>query len=262
MITSADNPKVRQARALLSRRGREREAQCLVEGIRLIEDAMRAGMRPAFVFFGSEARQTPRAQTLLPVVEAAGVPLWELSQAAFDTLSDTVTSQGVLAVVPIPALSMVSEPTLILVLDQLRDPGNLGTILRSAEAAGVELVLLAQGCTDPWSPKVLRAGMGAHFRLPIRTRLSWTVIQGMIAGCSLWVANASGSVAYDEVDWTQPSALVVGGETTGISAEAAAAGRGQVTIPMRGGTDSLNAAMATTVVLFEAARQRRARTER
>ncbi len=241
---------------MLSRRGREQSGQCLIEGVRLIEDAMRAGELPALIFCIA-APVSPRVDRLLSSAGAAGVPVYAISPAIFATLSDTTNSQGVVAVVPVPYLSPVSGAELALVLDQIRDPGNLGTILRSAEAAGVEQVLLTKGCADPWSPKVLRAGMGAHFRLPVQVDLEWPAIADLLTDRPLWAADASGELAYDRVDWTQPAALVVGGETEGISAEAAGQTRGKVFIPMRGGADSLNAAMAATVILFEAARQRR-----
>jgi RNA methyltransferase, TrmH family len=257
MITSADNPKVKQARALLSRRGREQSAQCLAEGVRLIEDVMGAGQKPALIFCVQSAQALPRAHSLLSTAEAAGIPVWELSEAVFATLSDTVSSQGVLAVVPIPRFAPPLATSLRLVLDQVRDPGNLGTILRSAEAAGVGQVLLARGSTDPWSPKVLRAAMGAHFRLPVLADLDWPAVAALVQGCAVWAADVRGDLAYDQVDWTQPSVVVVGGETEGISRQALELARGRVVIPMRSGAESLNAAMAATVLLFEAARQRR-----
>ncbi len=257
MITSPNNPRVKQARALLEHPARAEQGRCLVEGVRLVEEAMRAGITPALIFFSPQAREAPRAVELLAAAEGAGIPLWELSPAVFGTLSDTVTSQGVIAEISIPHRVLASSPGLILILDQVRDPGNLGTILRSAAAAGADLVLLAPGCVDPWNPKVLRSGMGAHFRVPVMTAPGWTAIREQLAGRAVWLADAHGAIAYDQVDWTVPSALVVGGETTGLSHEAEVLGQGRVTIPMGGCVESLNAAMAATVLLFEAARQRR-----
>jgi TrmH family RNA methyltransferase len=257
MITSASNPKVKLARALSERRGREQQGSCLVEGVRLIEDAMRAGSTPALIFFSAAARMNARTGELLDAGQAAHIPLWEVSAEVFATLSDTETSQGVIAVVPIPELPLPANPPLILILDQVRDPGNLGTILRSAAAAGAGCVLLAAGCADPWSPKALRAGMGAHFRLPLRPGINWAAIAAQVAHRPLWLADARGEVLYDQVDWARPCALVIGGETTGISTEARALGGISVAIPMAGEIESLNAAMAATVLLFEAAQQRR-----
>jgi TrmH family RNA methyltransferase len=257
MITSTNNPRVKLARSLLERRGREKQRLCLAEGVRLIQDALRAGVHPALVFFVSSAQRSPGGQDLLAALEAAKAPLWELTPEAFETISDTMTSQGVIAVFPIPEPEAHSDPTLILVLDRVRDPGNLGTILRSAAAAGVELVMLTHECADPWSPKTLRAGMGAQFRLTMETRSRWPEIAGRAAGRQTWAADAHGNVAYDQVDWSRPSVLIIGGETEGLSAEAIGMAAGRLAIPMSKRVESLNAAMAATVVLFEAARQRR-----
>jgi TrmH family RNA methyltransferase len=259
MITSTDNPKVKLARSLLERRGREKQGLCLVEGVRLIEDALRAGVRPALVFFLCSAQRPPGIQPLLDSLQAEKIPEGELTPEVFKTLSDTVTSQGVIAILPIPKVEPRSGLTLALVLDRVRDPGNLGTILRSAAAAGVELVMLTDGCADPWSPKTLRAGMGAHFRLSLETRAGWSTIALRAARMQVWVADARGDLVFDQVDWSRPSVLVVGGETEGVSAEAARLAAGRLVIPMCNQVDSLNAAMAATVVLFEAARQRRSR---
>jgi len=252
MITSTDNPKVKLARSLLERRGREKQGLCLVEGVRLIEDAMRAGARPALIFFVRSAQAT-----LFAAVKTEKVPALELAPEVFETLSDTVTSQGVIAVLPIPTMPPPRAPTLALVLDQVRDPGNLGTILRSAAAAGADLVILTHGCADPWNPKTLRAGMGAHFRLSLQARIGWPEISQRSAGMQTWVADIRGNKAYDQVDWNRPSVLIIGGETEGFSSEAIRLATGRLAIPMCNQVDSLNAAMAATVVLFEAARQRR-----
>jgi RNA methyltransferase, TrmH family len=258
MITSTDNPKVKLARSLLERRGREKQGLCLVEGVRLIEDALRAGVHPALVFFESSAQQLSGSQNLLAEFEADKVPLWRLTHAVFETLSDTMASQGVIAVLPIQKPDTHRSPTLILVLDGVRDPGNLGTILRSAAAAGVELVMLSPGSADPWSPKALRAGMGAQFRLAVEPRSNWTEIATRAAGRQSWAADARGDTTYDQVDWNRPSVLIVGGETEGLSSEAIDLATGRLAIPMANQVESLNAAMAATVLLFEAARQRRA----
>jgi RNA methyltransferase, TrmH family len=257
MITSADNSRVKQARALLDQRGREAQNHCLVEGVRLIEEAMRAGIIPALVFFTDQARSNPRSAALLEAVSVAGALLFELSPQVFGTLSDTVTSQGVIAEIAIPHQRLPVQPDFVLVLDRVRDPGNLGTILRSAEAGGVDLVAVAPGCVDPWSPKVVRSGMGAHFRLQLLRMKSWMPLAAILVGLPVWLAEAGGTVDYDAVDWTQRSALVIGGEAEGVSAEARRLGTGTVAIPIVGATESLNAAMAATVLVFERARQLR-----
>jgi TrmH family RNA methyltransferase len=253
MISSTQNDRVKYVRSLDRRRVRRREGRFLVEGTRLIDEVVRAGVEPALVFYTEAWAETSEGQRLLPLLRPAE-GAWAVDEAVMAACADTETPQGVLAVVP--ALTLEAGPGLILVVDGVRDPGNLGTILRSAEAAGAGQVLLAPGTVDLYNPKVVRGGMGAHFRLPARA-LDWAEIGAQVAGRRVWLADAAGEVAYDAVDWTVPSALIVGGEAAGAGAEAAALAGGRVLIPMVGGAESLNAAMAATVILFEAARQAR-----
>ena len=178
--------------------------------------------------------------------------------AGLAACANTQTPQGVLAVAPF--VQLPSRPGLCLIVDGLRDPGNLGTILRSAEAAGVGEVLLAPGSVDAYNPKVVRGAMGAHFRLPV-AGLDWPAIGEKVAGRPVWLADAQGETPYDAVDWTEPATLIVGGEAAGAGREAAELATGNISIPMAGGTESLNAAMAATAILFEAARQRRSRKQ-
>lgn len=171
-------------------------------------------------------------------------------------LADTETPQGILLVMAIPALHGDETAPFILIPDGVRDPGNLGTMLRAAWAAGVSQVLLPPGTVDYTSPKVVRAGMGAHFHLPLR-RAAWDEIRAVVVEAAVWLAEAGPGTPYDAVDWRGCIVLVVGGEAEGASPEgrALAAGR-HVVVPMARGVDSLNAALASAIVLFEAARQR------
>jgi TrmH family RNA methyltransferase len=254
MITSVQNERVKYIRSLARRRVRQREGRFVVEGRRLVDEMMRAGVRPALVLYTDAWAASSEGQRLLPLLAQAEDGDWLASEAVLAACADTETPQGVLAVVRF--LQSEPRPGPILILDQLRDPGNLGTILRSAEAAGVGQVLLAPGTVDVYNPKVVRAAMGAHFRLPV-SHLEWPAIAERARDRAVWLADASGDVAYDAVDWRLPSALIVGGEATGAGEKATALATGRVRISMAGGTESLNAAMAATVILFEMARQRR-----
>jgi TrmH family RNA methyltransferase len=171
--------------------------------------------------------------------------------------SDTQTPPGLLAVLPMPALAPPAPLTLALVLDALADPGNLGTLLRTALAAAVQVVFLAPGSVDPFNPKVVRGAMGAHFHLPI-IAAGWEPIAQALSGLDLYLAEAGGGLAYTAVDWRRPAALIVGSEAAGPSAAARALSPRPVTIPMPGRAESLNAAVAAAVILFESARQRAA----
>jgi TrmH family RNA methyltransferase len=255
-ITSIQNERVKYVRSLARRRVRQREGRFVVEGTRLVEEVVRAGVMPALVLYTEAWAAAPASQPLWPVLAAAEEGAWEVTDTVLAACADTETPQGVLAVVPFVHLE--SRLGLVLILDQVRDPGNLGTVLRSAEAAGVGQVILAPGTVDLYNPKVVRGAMGAHFRLPVAS-LDWSEIGERMLGRAVWLADAAGETAYDEIEWTAPSALIVGGEAAGAGAEAAALATGRVCIPMAGGAESLNAAMAATVILFEAARQRRER---
>ncbi len=257
MITSLRNDKVRLARSLQTRRRvRRRERRFVIEGFRLCEEAARAGVVPHFVLYTQPVAEEARGAALLPAWAEAGVSCYEVSTAIMNACSDTESPQGLLAVVPIPRLPRPDHPTLTLILDRLRDPGNLGTVLRAALAAGVEQVLLAPGTVDVTNPKVVRAGAGAHFRLPMATQ-GWGRIAEAIAGCRVYLAAAEGERTYTDVDWREPVALIVGGEAAGTGERAQALAKETVSIPMAAGVESLNAAVAAAVLLFEVARQRR-----
>jgi TrmH family RNA methyltransferase len=259
VITSLKNDRVRLVRALQERRRvRQRERRFVLEGVRLCQEAAVAGARPHFVLYTARIWEDPRGQALLTAWQEAGVPCEEVSDGVMAACSDTRTPQGLLAVVPIPDLSLPPQPTLTLILDRLRDPGNLGTILRTALAAGVEGVLLAPGTVDATHPRAVRAGMGAHFRLPM-VAMDWDEIARAVAGCRVYLADARGAVAYTDADWTGRVALIVGGEAAGAGEWARAMAETTVAIPLASGVESLNAAIAAAVLLFEAARQRRSR---
>lgn len=258
MITSTSNPRIKEIRKLHRRRHRHESGRILLEGVRLVEDATQAGVRPEMVLYVPEAvAGQERAARLLQQLQEQGVECLACSPEVFASVSDTVTPQGILAVVPLPHRPLPSQPTLVLILDQVRDPGNAGTLLRTAEAAGVDLVLLAPGTVDPFNEKVIRAGMGAHFRLPLRICESWEQLARQLPPeMVLYRAEAEAQTPYDQVDWRRPAALVIGGEAAGPS-DAARQRTHAIAIPMQGQVESLNAAVAGAVILFEAARQRR-----
>jgi TrmH family RNA methyltransferase len=180
-----------------------------------------------------------------------------VSESVMAACSETKSPQGILAVVPIPDLPQPERPTFTLILDRVRDPGNLGTILRTALAAGVERAILAPGTVDGSNPKVVRAAMGVHLRLPLIS-LKWEAIAEAVAGSDVWLAAPGGGTHYMDTDWTRPVSIIVGGEATGASDKAEALAEGRVSIPMAEGVESLNTAVATAVILYEVMRQRQA----
>ncbi len=252
MITSVSNAKVKLACSLARRRARYAARQFVVEGVRGIEEAQGAGIIPALAFYTASAAEAPRAATLLERLRAATSDVYEVSDAVMRAMSETDTPPGLLAVVPFPDLPL-GNSEFALVLDNVRDPGNVGTILRSAWATGVDAVWLAPGTVDPYNAKVVRAAMGAHFRVPLRVTYTWDEISSVLRGCPrIYLADAAGDVEYGRADWGRPLALIVGGEAEGASPAARALATTRVRISMQGGIESLNAAMAATVLLFKA----------
>ena len=256
MITSKTNRKIKYVRSLYRRLVRRREGRFAIEGVRLIEEMIRAGQEPVFFLYTETGVANPRAQALVEVLASLGTEVVPVSEEVMLFMADTKTPQGVLAVAAFPQIEPV-ESDLSLVLDGVRDPGNLGTILRTAEAAGVGEVVTLRGTVDAFSPKVVRGAMGAHFRLPILEDRSWEEVERSLEQRQILLADAGGGTHYYQVDWTVPTALIVGGEAHGAGRKARGFAAERVTIPMQRGVDSLNVAVASGVMLFEAARQRR-----
>lgn len=256
-IVSLNNERVRRVQALeRSTRRRYHEGLLVVEGLRLAQEALGAGLPIHEAFYTATFAAGALGQSLVDACTTRSISAWEVAPEVMQALSDTETPQGILLVMPIPDLRCSEDAPLILIPDNVRDPGNLGTMLRAAWAAGVSQVLLPPGAVDYTSPKVVRAGMGAHFHLPLR-RAAWDEIRALVAEAAVWLAEAGQGTPYDAVDWRGRVALIVGGEAEGAGPEgrALAADR-RVVIPMARGVDSLNAALASAIVLFEAARQR------
>jgi TrmH family RNA methyltransferase len=256
MITSSKNPKIQYIRTLIARgQTRTKESAFVAEGVRLLEESLNSPLKPSQILFSSKL--SDRGKLLVEELSQKAEFVEEVPDHLLQTISDTETSQGVLAVFPYTPLPLPVKVDFLLVLDQIRDPGNLGTILRSAIAAQADAVLITPGTVDPFSPKVLRSGMGAHFRLPIR-KMRPTEIQAYCA------ENRITSLATDvnegqscwQTDMRRPCAIVIGSEANGVSPEILSISDERIHIPMPGTSESLNAAIAASILLFEIVRQR------
>lgn len=253
-ITSAANPAIAFVRSLSRRDRRAEERAFIVEGQRAIRDAVETGARPRLVLLREGSEHLAPALTLPPDTRVRIV-----AGRLFDRLSDVQTPQGAIAVFPIPELApaTASAPPLTLIVDRLRDPGNLGTLLRAAAGAGVDTVYLTPESVDPWNAKVVRAGMGAHFRVPICS-FDDAARDALHERLPLRVAaTADATLSYADLDWTGPAAVIIGGEAEGVGEALTSWSTNAASIPLAAGVESLNAAMAGAVMLFEAARQRR-----
>jgi TrmH family RNA methyltransferase len=257
MITSSQNPKLKLARALQGRpKERREEGAFLAEGVRLIEEALTAEWPIRFVLYSDGLSE--RGQVLIAKLQGAGLEIDEVAGDLLQSASGTETSQGILAVLELGTLPLPDSPNFILIPDQIRDPGNLGTLIRTAAAAGVQAMLLPPETTDAFAPKVVRAGMGAHFWLPIHT-MEWNEIEQVCkpANLQIYLADMFGQSCWG-TGFNAPLALIIGGEAEGASEQARQLADQTINIPISEKVESLNAGVAGAVLMFEVVRQRTA----
>ncbi len=255
MISSPHNAKIQLTRTLMGRpKDRQKENAFVVEGVRLIEEAAAAGWPFRYCLYTEEL--SPRGQALIQRLQAKEVLCEQVSTHLLKTISETKHSQGILAVVGRSPLPIPEKLSFALILDSIRDPGNLGTLLRAAAAAGAEAAFLSPETADVFAPKVVRAGMGAHFHLPIQ-ELGWEEISRRTASVKIYLAEMDGPIPCWQADFKSPLALLIGGEAEGVSPPARQMAVQAVSIPMPGRAESLNAAMAGVILLFEVVRQRK-----
>ncbi len=272
-ITSPANPRIRKLHDLDTTRGRKKSGLFFMEGPHLLEALLDADIKLQEVYYAPEllsrtAQGRPLLARLLHTPSLQENQLVEVNERVIESLGEAQTSQGVISVLPLNALDpellrarrAPAQRPILLILDGLADPGNLGTILRTALAANVDEVLLSPNCADYLSPKVVRSAAGAHMALPVRADLPWEAIaERAIRHCGeqlrILLAEAGSSHAYYEQDLTQPLALIIGSEAHGPSQEARKLATRTISIPLANGVESLNAAMAAGIILFEGVRQ-------
>ncbi|ENO90306.1 TrmH family RNA methyltransferase [Thauera linaloolentis] len=256
-ISSRDNPLVKRLHALsASSRERRKFGESLLDGAHLLDAALLRQWPLKGVVVAESSLASAEVRNLLARCPAE-VPCYRLPDALFAHVSPVDTPSGLVAIIdlpPEPPPAVLSR--CVVVLDAVQDPGNLGTILRTAAAAGVRDVLLTDGCAGAWSPRVLRAGMGAHFGLSIRERAD--VLQALqgFPGAVLATALAADARSLYDIDLERPVAWLFGAEGQGLSPALLARASERVVIPMAGDIESLNVAAAVAICLFEQARQR------
>jgi TrmH family RNA methyltransferase len=261
VVRSRANPLFRRLRAL-KERGGGRDL-CLLEGPKLVEEALAARIEIAETVVAPEVEASPRGAAVLLALRERGVPVRRLHGGLVASLSEAETSQGLLALARRPTFeeaSLFGGTPLIVVAVGVQNPGNLGGLLRTAEAAGATGAYLAEGCADPFSWKALRGSMGSAFRLPhVRVRSAEAILDRLEArGVAVLATAADGERSYDDVDLTGPVALIFGSEGAGLPSPLARR-VARLRVPLVSPVESLNVGVAAGVLLFEAARQRRSR---
>jgi TrmH family RNA methyltransferase len=261
-VTSRANPLYGRLRAL-KERGTERDL-CLLEGPKLVLEALGAGVEIVEAVASPDAARGESAAAAVQALQARGITLRLMRDALVASLSELETSQGLVALARRPSFdeeALFRGTPLVVVAASIQNPGNLGGLLRSAEAAGATGAYLADGCADPFSWKALRGSMGSTFRLPHIRGLALEAILDRLAlhAVPLVATATAGGERYDAVDLTGPVALAFGSEGAGLPPDVLQRAARQVSIPLASPVESLNVGVAAGILLFEAARQRRSR---
>jgi TrmH family RNA methyltransferase len=262
IITSLQNPRVKNLVKLRDRGPRDEQGVFLVEGYRAITRALERGVRPRELYFCRDWFLGENEDTVIAAARAAGAEIVELGRIAFAKTTYRDRPEGLLAVVDqwrkAPADLPLREPAFLLVVEAIEKPGNLGTILRCADAAGVDGVIVCEPVTDLFNPNVVRSSTGVLFAVPVALATTGEAIAFLRSrGIRIVATTPAAATDYSLADLRGPIALVMGSEQFGLGPAWLDASDQQVRIPMAGQADSLNVAMATIVTVFEAVRQRR-----
>lgn len=255
-LTSLKNPRVQAFRSLKERKGRLAEGAFLVEGDKMVSEALASGFPVRTLVL--------REDHALPDALPEDLPVCVLPEHVFASLTDTRTPQGIAAVIGFPegavggALPPENAPARLIVLDGVQDPGNVGTILRTADAAGLDGAVLGPDCADVFSPKTLRATMGSVFRVPLFFPADLPAALRALRdrGYAVLSSQLDGAPFYERGDVGEKWALIIGNEGNGVSPAVRAEATHRLRLPMRGGAESLNAAIAAGIMMYDLTRTR------
>lgn len=263
-LTGSQNPIVKEVRSLKNKSARVEKNLYFIEGTRFTTEALKENTGICYVVLSETFASADGSEELLGQINRAQLNCYVLPDGLFDSISDTQNPQGILAVLKQEKKQLkdaVIAEGLLVITDAVKDPGNMGTIIRTADAAGCSGVIIPDGCVDIYNPKVLRATMGSVFHVPIYHCAS--VFEAMKAakasGFLLCASQLEGAVSIYQTDLSGNIALIIGSEADGISDETARSADLLIKIPMAGRAESLNASAAAAVMMFEAMRQRESR---
>lgn len=259
-ITSRQHPRIKSARRFLEPAIRRSEGRFLAEGIRLLEEAFKSGLSCEGFFYGPKLTGRPRGEALLNLARKYKAPLFEVRNSVLDVLKETKTTQGAVGLFRRPLSKVRRKSSFSVMVCELRDPGNLGTIFRISEAAAVDEVLVTPGTVEPFNSKSLRAGMGSLFRLPFLEieNPSAYLSNVKIKGGQIIASVPRGGSDPSDLDFTRQGVLLIGQEANGLSEAMLAVATHRVTIPTLREVESLNTALAAGILLYERIRQKKA----
>jgi TrmH family RNA methyltransferase len=263
IITSSQNKFIKMAASLKEKKYRDDLKLFVVEGVRLVEEAAKSNWQIEACIYIAETKEEPRIQELLLSLQLQKCRMIEVPEALYGKITEVKQPQGIMAIMKkceyplVDCLVGVEKPFLV-VLDEVQDPGNVGTIIRTAAAAGCTGVILTKGCADIFAAKVVRASMGSLFHVPLFAGVVQEDVVTVLNkhGIDILVTSLESSDIYFQANFNKPIAVVFGNEGNGVSRQLLAEAKGRLHIPLLGNVESLNVAASAAVILYEAVRQR------
>jgi len=261
LLTSAQNPLIKEVKALKDKKAREDMKLFFIEGTRFVEEALKENVEIVRIFFSEQLLHNSSGERIYTQASSLKIDMFSVSDKLFKEISDTENPQGILAVIKIKPNNMedvLKDNSFIVILDSIQDPGNVGTLIRTADAAGATGIIMSKGCVDLYNPKVLRSTMGSVFHIPVcfSDNLVDTLEALKARGIKVYASHLKGSRNYFDADMGYNTAIIVGNEAKGISDEVASHADVLVRIPMPGKAESLNASVAGSLLMYESVRQR------
>lgn len=262
MITSYSNKLIKEIRKLNKKKYRNKKKLFFIEGIRIIEDSFKSNCDIQYIIYSNKLYNTSRGRELINKIKESNIECYEVENNLIKEISDTENPQGIIAVLKMKENSLQElkeENNFIVFLDRIQDPGNMGTIIRSADALGVDGIIINKGCVDIYNPKVLRATMGSVFNIPIiySEDGTKTLLEFKNKGTNIFVTSLDSAEYCYDTDFEKDNILVIGNEGNGVSQEILDLSDKNIKIPIKGKAESLNAAIASSIIMYEGLRQRR-----
>lgn len=261
LITSNKNSIIKDVKSLKNKKNRDEKKSYFIEGIKMVEEALKEEADITTIFFSDEFILRESTSSLVNIITASKLKYFTIPEKLFKEISDTENPQGILAIVRQKDTileKIINNNSSLIILDKIQDPGNIGTIIRTADAAGFDGIIISKGSVDIYNPKVVRSTMGSIFRIPVyfSENLVDTIKTIQLKGTKVIAAHLKGNKNYFEFDMSGAIAIIIGNEANGISDDIAALADSLVLIPMAGKTESLNASVAASLLIYEVYRQK------
>ena len=256
MITAKDNDKVKYTKSLLKSKNRNKESKFIIEGYRILTLAIECNAKIDYVFINEDFEKKTEHVEFLEILKSKNINTYKTTNKIFNELVDTESTQGILAVVKFNQRTiqenLKDEHRFVVILDRIQDPGNMGTIIRTADAAGVDAIIALKGCVDIYNPKVIRSTMGSIFDMNIIHATQEEAVRLLkLKNFDIVSSYLDTDNYYDKVEYNYKTALVIGNEANGINDELVSKSDVLVKIPIYGKAESLNAAISSAILMYE-----------